>query len=233
MNKKKSEQHSPQEWVAVLDFGSQYTQLIPRRVRELKVYSEIVPHDISAEELLRRRPKAMILSGGPAGVGEGRSPRPALASSTWISPHSASATGCSSWRTQRAAPWCRATSREYRQRALLTIEERRRNVHGAYPRTPSMEIGHGDPSRKLPEGFRRPGLEPGLRHRGDVRRASGRLVSMQLHPEVVHTDLGCRDACSNFLVAGSQAGRVFLDSRARSWSRRRPSCGKKIYPTIE
>ncbi|MGH9139413.1 MAG: glutamine-hydrolyzing GMP synthase [Acidimicrobiales bacterium] len=54
--------------VLVVDFGAQYAQLIARRVREAHVYSEIVPHTISAEEIRRRRPKGVILSGGPASV---------------------------------------------------------------------------------------------------------------------------------------------------------------------
>src|SRR5579872_2158436 len=54
--------------VLVVDFGAQYAQLIARRVREAHVYSEIVPHTMSAPELLARRPRAIILSGGPASV---------------------------------------------------------------------------------------------------------------------------------------------------------------------
>ena len=58
----------PQQFVAVLDFGAQYGQLIARRVRDLHVYSEIVPCDISADELSAMKPSALILSGGPASV---------------------------------------------------------------------------------------------------------------------------------------------------------------------
>src|SRR3954463_14864196 len=54
--------------VLVVDFGAQYAQLIARRVREARVYSEIVPHSTPVPELLARRPKAIILSGGPASV---------------------------------------------------------------------------------------------------------------------------------------------------------------------
>ncbi|MHB8925044.1 MAG: glutamine amidotransferase-related protein, partial [Coriobacteriia bacterium] len=60
--------HDQQPTVFVLDFGAQYAQLIARRVREARVYSEIVPFDISAEEVARRAPAAIILSGGPASV---------------------------------------------------------------------------------------------------------------------------------------------------------------------
>src|SRR5258707_4215931 len=58
----------PFDTVLVVDFGEQYAQLIARRVREAHVYSEIVPHTISAAELIARRTKGIILSGGPASV---------------------------------------------------------------------------------------------------------------------------------------------------------------------
>ena len=66
-----SKQHTirrPEQFVAVLDFGAQYGQLIARRVRDLHVYSELVPCDISADELKAMHPSALILSGGPASV---------------------------------------------------------------------------------------------------------------------------------------------------------------------
>src|SRR3546814_4502020 len=54
--------------VLIVDFGAQYAQLIARRVREARVYSEIVPHTMPVEEMLARRPQAIILSGGPSSV---------------------------------------------------------------------------------------------------------------------------------------------------------------------
>lgn len=51
------------DWIAILDFGSPYTQLIARRIRELKVYSEIYPHNIAFSELLKNNPRGIILSG--------------------------------------------------------------------------------------------------------------------------------------------------------------------------
>ena len=66
--------------VLVLDLGGQYAQLIARRVRDARVYSELVPHTLSAEEVRRRNPAALILSGGPASVYAADAPRldPAL-----------------------------------------------------------------------------------------------------------------------------------------------------------
>ena len=61
--------------VIILDFGSQYTQLIARRVREFNVFSEILPPDSSIQDILERRPKALILSGGPSSVYETTAPK--------------------------------------------------------------------------------------------------------------------------------------------------------------
>ena len=62
------------EKILILDFGSQYTQLIARRIRESRVYSQIVSHDISADEIKRENPKGLVLSGGPASVYAENSP---------------------------------------------------------------------------------------------------------------------------------------------------------------
>ena len=62
--------------ILILDFGSQYTQLIARRIREAKVYSKIVPYNISPEEILKHNPKGLVLSGGPLSVYDENSPRP-------------------------------------------------------------------------------------------------------------------------------------------------------------
>ena len=61
-------EHPEHDLVLVVDFGAQYAQLIARRVREARVYSEIVPHSTPVAEILARRPKAIILSGGPSSV---------------------------------------------------------------------------------------------------------------------------------------------------------------------
>src|SRR5919201_1103261 len=61
--------------VLVLDFGGQYSQLIARRIRECGVFSELLPHDVPLDELTRRSPRGLVLSGGPASVYDARAPR--------------------------------------------------------------------------------------------------------------------------------------------------------------
>jgi len=65
---------SSKSGIAIIDFGSQYTQLIARKIREQNVFSEIFPHHVDKEILLLHAPKAIILSGGPSGVYEDSSP---------------------------------------------------------------------------------------------------------------------------------------------------------------
>ena len=65
---------SAHDWIAILDFGSQYSQLIARRIREQKVYSELIRFDTPAAELARRKPAGIVLSGGPSSVFEKGAP---------------------------------------------------------------------------------------------------------------------------------------------------------------
>ena len=83
--------------VLVLDYGGQYSQLIARRVRECGVFSELLPHHVGVDEVRRRRPKGLILSGGPASVYAPGAPRLDRHCSSSASRCSASATACRPW----------------------------------------------------------------------------------------------------------------------------------------
>ena len=80
--------------ILILDFGSQYTQVIARRIRECQVYSQIVPFDTPARAIKETGALGLILSGGPASVYAKGAPIPILPSSNWASPSSAFATAC-------------------------------------------------------------------------------------------------------------------------------------------
>ena len=82
--------------VLILDFGSQYTQLIARRVREAQVYCEIHPYNLDMEKLLAFSPKGIILSGGPSSIYDGNAPMPTGVSWILTFPSSAFVTECNS-----------------------------------------------------------------------------------------------------------------------------------------
>src|SRR5947209_17262211 len=91
--------------VLVLDFGSQYTRLIARRIRECRVYCELLPPSTPWPQILARRPLGIVLSGGPASVYDPGAPRHRPSRGTAVSPCRASATGWAFWRRGSGARW--------------------------------------------------------------------------------------------------------------------------------
>jgi len=191
---------APAEGVLILDFGSQYTQLIARRVRECGVYSEIVPHGLTAAEAAARRPTALILSGGPASVTAEGSPAcdPALfdlglpiLGICYGMQLTAQVLGGRVW----AAP-----RREYGH-AMLHVGPRGDLFHGLAAQM-AVWMSHGDEVTEVPPGFAviaRTATSP-VAAMADAKR---RIYGLQFHPEVVHTPRG-KEILRNFLfrIAG-------------------------------
>ena len=192
------------ERVLILDFGSQYTQLIARRVRECGVYSEIVGHDLSARELAARRPAALILSGGPASVTAAGSPTcdkrifrlgiPVLGICYGMQ-LTAKLLGGKVW----AAP-----RREYGH-AMIRVPRRGDLFRGLSGRL-SVWMSHGDEVTRVPPGFTvlaSTSTSP-VAAMADAKR---RIYGLQFHPEVVHTPKG-KEILANFLfrIAGCRGG---------------------------
>ena len=96
--------------ILIIDFGSQYNQLIARRVREHQVYCQIEPPGIDLEKIRALKPEGIILSGGPASIYEARSPRVAKGIFELGSRSSGSATACSSWSTPWGGRWSARTN---------------------------------------------------------------------------------------------------------------------------
>jgi GMP synthase (glutamine-hydrolysing) len=182
--------------VVVLDFGSQFAQLIARRVRELNVYSELLPHDTPWAEIQRRRPKAIILSGGPNSVHDANAPKPDAAVWRGDVPVLGICYGAQLMTHELGGDVVPATKREYGP-ATVTISDGSALFEGLDADQP-VWMSHGDSITKLPEGF-----EPTARTDPTTfagLQAPGRqLYGIQFHPEVAHTPRG-RDVLRNFVV---------------------------------
>lgn len=180
--------------IAILDFGSQYAQLIARRVREMHVYCELFPWDAPAGTVLASNPKGFILSGGPASVYEENAPQvppyvldaglPVLGICYGMQALTHALGG-------RVAP---STSREYGPALVEPL--------GANPLLPPGEqpvwMSHGDRIERLPAGFvslARSGNSP-IAAMGNSER---KMFGMQFHPEVRHTPRGNEVLC-NFVL---------------------------------
>jgi GMP synthase (glutamine-hydrolysing) len=187
--------------VLILDFGAQYSQLIARRVRELQVYCELAPYSLPLKDVLARRPRAIILSGGPASVyGEG-APRydPAIFGAGI--PILGICYGMQLMAHLLGGRVARSDQREY-GRTALAVEPTPGLLWAGLERRTECWMSHGDIVEKAPAGF----AVLARTERSPVAAfadAGRRLYGVQFHPEVGHTPQG-RDILRNFLyeVAG-------------------------------
>ena len=178
------------EQILILDFGSQVTQLIARRVREAGVYCEIRPFATPAAEIERLAPKGVILSGGPASLTQAEAPRPDEGLYALGIPLLGI---CYGQQAMCAALGGAVESAERREfgRAFLDIVEPCALFDGVWPVGAREQVwmSHGDAVAALPEGFRavaRTASAPFAAIADDRRGFYG----LQFHPEVVHTPHG-------------------------------------------
>ena len=173
--------------IIVLDFGSQYAQLIARRVREQDVYCQIVRHDLAAERIAELRPNGIILSGGPASVYEPGAPKcdpglfelgiPVLGICYGMQ------LACEALGGQVDS----TPSREY-GRATCSIS-RREGLFVGLPDEMDVWMSHGDQVSTISEEFE-PLARTGSCPFAAIRHRSRAVFGMQFHPEVTHTPLG-------------------------------------------
>ncbi|HET9457829.1 MAG TPA: glutamine-hydrolyzing GMP synthase, partial [Candidatus Limnocylindrales bacterium] len=182
--------------VVVLDFGSQFAQLIARRVRELNVYSELLPHDTPWVELERRRPKAIILSGSPNSVYDADAPRPDPAIWRGRIPVLGICYGAQLMAHELGGDVLPASRREYGPATVTITDED--SLFSGLDRDQPVWMSHGDSITRLPEGFRPTAQTDSSPFAGLVDPARN-LYGIQFHPEVVHTPRG-RDVLRNFVV---------------------------------
>jgi GMP synthase (glutamine-hydrolysing) len=189
--------------ILILDFGSQVTQLIARRVREAGVYCEILPFNAAPEKIRGFKPKAVILSGGPASIYEGAAPKaPGVVFEMGV-PVLGICYGEQAICEQLGGKVERAERREF-GRAMLEIKEPCALFEEVWRPGEKHQVwmSHGDRVVKLPEGFRAVGVSDGAPFAA-IANDERRIYGVQFHPEVVHTPDGAR-LLANFVrrIAG-------------------------------
>jgi GMP synthase (glutamine-hydrolysing) len=181
--------------IVILDFGSQYTQLIARRVREAKVYCEILPFNTKFEEIQKRQPAGLILSGGPSSVYQGDAPRPDIKIWEGGVPVLGICYGMQLMTEHFGGRVKKASHREY---GLATIEiETSNGIFSGLGKSVPVWMSHGDAADEMPKEFVR------LAHSKNSRFAAianpdTKFYGVQFHPEVKHTPGGTQ-LLRNFL----------------------------------
>ncbi len=183
------------EWIAILDFGSQYSQLIARRVREQQVYSELVRFDIPAAALAARRPAGIILSGGPASVLEDGAPLCDPALYAQGIPVLGICYGLQMTAKLLGGRVRPGAAREYGP-ARITVR-RPAALFRNLPEGLDVWMSHGDQVAEMPEGFAAL-AETATCPVAAMGHEGRRIYGLQFHPEVVHTHHGA-DILRRFL----------------------------------
>ena len=183
--------------VLVVDFGAQYAQLIARRVREANVYSEIVPHRITAAEVKAKSPRAIILSGGPKSVNVEGAPMLDPAIFDLGIPVLGICYGHQLIARQLGGEVSRGGRGEY-GRATLTREHAPSQLLDGMPESFAVWMSHFDHVSRMPDGFTACASTPDAPV-AVMENAVRKVWSVQFHPEVVHSDNG-QEVLRRFLV---------------------------------
>lgn len=181
--------------ILVLDYGSQYTQLIARRVRELQVYSIILPYNAPLEKIKELNPKGIILSGGPASVYEKKSPDFNKDLLTLKVPLLGICYGMQLLMKTLGGVVSHARSREYGRTQLML--DNHKDLFYTLPASLQVWMSHGDCVKKLPQGFVQYAHTPHTEYAA-VGNPQAKIYGVQFHPEVAHTDKGTQ-ILSNFV----------------------------------
>ncbi|MDT5203410.1 MAG: hypothetical protein QOD34_46 [Mycobacterium sp.] len=172
--------------VLVVDFGAQYAQLIARRVREARVFSEVIPHTASVDEIKARDPLAVVLSGGPASVYADGAPQLDPALFDLDVPVFGICYGFQAMAQALGGTVARTGTSEYGRTELNAVGGQ---LHSDLPATQPVWMSHGDAVTSAPEGFEVVATSPGSPVAGFENR-SRRLAGVQYHPEVLHSPHG-------------------------------------------
>lgn len=183
------------EWIAILDFGSQYTQLITRRIREAKVYSEIFPYSVDLEKIRQDSPKGVILSGGPASVYEVQAPVCDKKIFELGIPILGICYGAQLIAQFSGGKVVKTSQAEYgRVNIILDNQE---DIFYGFPKETDCWMSHQDLVEALPLNFKAIARSENTKVAAMVNREK-KIYGIQFHPEVTHTPLG-KKIFENFL----------------------------------
>ena len=210
--------------ILILDFGSQYTQLIARRVRECQIYSEIHPYDIPADRVKSLSPKGIILSGGPASVYEKDAPLCDPAVLRMGIPVLGICYGMQLIAHSLGGEVAHSEKREY-GKAKLTLGRDGRLFKGLGRKGSQLVVwmSHGDHVKTLPPGFQAIAHSKNTAFAA-IEEAQKRIYGLQFHPEVVHTQRGI-ELIKNFLFHICECSNLwtiesFLEQTSRDLKKR-------------
>ena len=191
---------TPSEWIAILDFGSQYTQLIARRIREANVFCEILAFNTKADDLALRKPRGIILSGGPASVYADKAPKCDPGIFRLGIPVLGICYGMQLGSEVLGGSVHPAKSREFGA-TPLRVDDPGELLDGV-PAETTVWMSHGDRVEGLSDAFRVLATTPNCPFAA-VRHREAPFFGVQFHPEVAHTPEGGR-LLRNFLfrIAG-------------------------------
>lgn len=206
------------EWILILDYGSQFTQLIARRLREFNIYCEIHPFNVNLEEVLTPKPSGVILSGGPMSVNDEGAPHLQTEIFDWDVPILGVCYGLQLL-SHTAIPGSveRAEKREY-GRAHLIIDNSSDLLKDIEDGS-VVWMSHGDHIHQLPTDFEIIGHTANA-DVAAVRHINKQIFGVQFHPEVAHTDCG-KQLLKNFAynicgLSGDWTAASFIDEQVAS-----------------
>jgi GMP synthase (glutamine-hydrolysing) len=176
------------EQIVILDFGSQYTQVIARRIRECNVYCTILPFDTPAKEIAALAPRGLVLSGGPASVYAPDAPHPDKNIFNLDVPVLGICYGLQILAHYLGGKVERGEKREY-GKGNLTVKDKTCPLFVTLPAKLQVWNSHGDKLTKLPRGFRPVAITENSDYAAIENRAR-KSFGLQFHPEVVHTPRG-------------------------------------------
>ena len=192
------------EQVVILDFGSQYTQVIARRIRECKVYSIILHYNTPASEIKKINPRGIILSGGPSSVYSRKAPLPDKDIFKLGIPILGICFGLQLMAKYLEGKVERGQKREY-GKGILTIKNSKCLLFAGLPNKLQVWNSHGDKLTKLPKGFKAAAITENSKYAA-IENTKHNYYGLQFHPEVVHTPKG-KKIISNFVHNICKCGR--------------------------